>query len=84
MTFCPPGGVSWKNFRAGPFSVRLERSNRNDFVCLLPWKVNPTVMLRILKFWKETPPERAEKKDKTNSFTASGKLSWLLTDDALL
>jgi hypothetical protein len=45
---------------AGPFTVKLDRSNRNNFVCLLARKVIQTLMVRIPKLRKENHPERAK------------------------
>ena len=52
--------VLLENFGAEPFIAKLERSNRNNFVCLLPRKVIQTLRLRIPKLRKENHPERAK------------------------
>jgi hypothetical protein len=52
--------VLLENFGAEPFTVKLDRSNRNNFVWLLPRKVVQTIMLRIPKLRKENHPERAQ------------------------
>ncbi len=59
MDFRPPGGVSWRNLRAQPFNVD---SNIRKIIITMTysrqWLPLPLNM-RILRFRRKTPPERA-------------------------
>ena len=52
--------VLLENFGAEPFTVKLGRSNRIKFVCLLRQRVAQPMMPGISKFRKESHPERAK------------------------
>ena len=56
----PPGGVSWRNFRAPPLTVDSGGLKYSNYNGLLRRIIALTEKMRILKFRKETPPERAD------------------------